>query len=256
MSETKLSKLLRRDRSVIILGIALILALSWGYIIWLTAEMDASASEMVMPSAATWSLSYGLMIFVMWVVMMAAMMTPSAAPMIITYAKMSRRHFVKDDPVGPAGLFALAYLAVWSVFSLAATLAQWGLHEMSYLSPIMSTTDKYIGGAIIIAAGVFQWTPLKRACLNRCRAPIGFFMTEWLDGARGAFIMGIKHGAYCVGCCWVLMAVLFVTGVMNLLWVAVLAVFVLVEKVAPYGERIGIASGVALAAAGVWMMVA
>jgi predicted metal-binding membrane protein len=134
-------------------------------------------------------------------------------------------------------------------------MAQWGLHEVSYFSSIMSTTDKYIGGVIFIAAGVFQWTPLKRTCLHRCRVPIGFFMTEWQDGASGALIMGIKHGAYCVGCCWALMAVLFVTGVMNLLWMVALAVFVLVEKVAPYGEQIGIASGVALAAAGVWMIV-
>lgn len=254
MIETKLSNLLRRDRSIVILGIALILALSWGCIIWMATAMDTGTIDMVMPIPAPWSLLYAFMIFFMWAVMMAAMMIPSAAPMIITYAQMSRKRSGEKDPVGPAGLFAFAYLAVWGVFSLAATIAQWGLYEASYLSPMMSTTDKYVGGSILILAGVFQWTPFKRACLNRCRAPIGFFMTEWRDGALGAFAMGIKHGAYCLGCCWALMAILFVTGVMNLLWVAVLAIFVLVEKVVPYGERIGFTSGFVLVAVGVWMM--
>ncbi|TMP98954.1 MAG: DUF2182 domain-containing protein, partial [Verrucomicrobia bacterium] len=154
----------------------------------------------------------------------------------------------------PTGIFLLGYLAVWAVFSALAAVAQWILHSTALLSPMMVSTSPILGGALLVAAGVFQWTPLKNACLTHCRSPLSFLMTGWREGKLGAFVMGLKHGAYCAGCCWFLMALLFVAGVMNIWWVAIIAVFVLLEKVVPRGLFVGKVTGVFLAVWGVWMM--
>jgi predicted metal-binding membrane protein len=148
-------------------------------------------------------------------------------------------------------MFLLGYFVVWTLFSVVAVVAQWGLHAAALLSPTMVSTSSILGGVLLIAAGVFQWTPLKHACLNHCRSPLGFLMTEWREGKGGALVMGVKHGSYCVGCCWILMALLFAAGVMNLLWVAAIAAFVLTEKVLPRGDLVGRIAGGVLVLAGI-----
>ena len=155
----------------------------------------------------------------------------------------------------PWGLlfFLLGYLAVWTGFSALAAVAQWILHALALLSPMMVSTSPLLGGVLLLVAGVFQWTPLKSACLTHCRSPLSFLMTDWGEGKWGAFFMGLKHGAYCTGCCWFLMALLFVAGVMNVWWIAIIALFVLLEKVVPQGLFVGKVAGVLLVAWGVWM---
>jgi predicted metal-binding membrane protein len=148
-----------------------------------------------------------------------------------------------------------ASLAVWAAFSLVAALSQTGLQAAALLSPMMATTSPVLGGILLIGAGLVQWTPLKRACLSVCRSPLSFLMSGWREGRLGAFSMGIRHGGYCVGCCWALMALLFVAGVMNLVWVAAISVAVLVEKVLPYGEAVSRVAGVGLVAAGIALMI-
>ena len=255
---------LRRDRAVVLVGLSTIVVLSWTYLIYLAGDMSSMkamnmgdagmAMEMAMPAIQPWeALDYWLM-FVMWAVMMLAMMTPSAAPMVLTYTKISGRQGDDLKPVMGTAVFFFGYLLIWTVFSAAATLAQGGLHAATLLSPMMETTSPILGGIILIAAGVFQFTPLKQACLSHCRTPLGYFMTEWREGKWGALIMGVRHGAFCVGCCWLLMALLFVAGVMNLFWIAVLAAYVLFEKVLPHGHRISWAFGGLMIAWGVWLI--
>jgi predicted metal-binding membrane protein len=182
----------------------------------------------------------------MWAVMMAAMMLPSAAPMILLFGTIARRRQTTVDSPADAGVFGVGYVVVWAAFSLVAVALQFGLEQAALLSPMMSTTSRALAGAVLIGAGVYQWTPLKQDCLRRCRSPLDFLMTEWREGRRGAFVMGLRHGGYCLGCCWVLMLLLFVGCIMNIAWVAGIAVFVLVEKLAPAGHWIGRGAGVAL----------
>jgi predicted metal-binding membrane protein len=160
----------------------------------------------------------------------------------------------KKQPFVPTAVFLMGYVLIWSAFALVATLAQWGLNAAALLSPLMATTSPFLGGGLLIAAGLFQWSRIKYACLNHCRTPLAFIMTEWREGPRGALEMGLRHGKYCLGCCWVLMALLFVLGVMNLLWIATLAGFVLVEKAAPAGHLIGRITGLLLVGWGVGMI--
>src|SRR5215210_877268 len=246
----------RRDRVVVLFGLALIAALCWVYISSLapdTSGMDMGV-EMTMPRMQAWGAADFGLTFGMWAVMMVAMMTPSAAPMILMFAGVNRRLRAQQASYVPTGVFLAGYLAVWAAFAVLATAAQWGLHDASLLSPMVATTSPVVGGVLLVAAGVYQWTPLKHACLSKCRSPLGFVLNEWREGGRGAFLMGLKHGGYCAGCCWSLMALLFVAGVMNLLWVAAIAGFVLIEKAAPGGDRLGRVAGMALAGWGVWMV--
>jgi predicted metal-binding membrane protein len=193
-----------------------------------------------------WTPGYLAVLVVMWAVMMAAMMLPSAAPMILLYGAIADRRKAKGDTAVGAGVFGFGYIVVWAGFSLIAVALQFGLDSLALLSPMMSTTSKWLAGSVLIAAGLYQWTPLKQACLRRCRSPLEFLTTEWRAGARGAFLMGLRHGTYCLGCCWLLMLLLFVGGIMNIAWIAGIAVFVLIEKVAPAGHWIGRAAGAAL----------
>jgi predicted metal-binding membrane protein len=163
---------------------------------------------------------------------------------------VNQRRQAANKPFVPVTIFLFGYLAVWTAFSAVATLAEWGLHQAAMLSTTMTATSTALNGGLLIAAGLFQWTPMKRACLKGCRSPLSFLMSEWRDGAAGAFVMGLRHGAYCVGCCWFLMALLFVAGVMNLLWVAVIALFVLAEKISPKGELLARITGIGLVIAG------
>jgi predicted metal-binding membrane protein len=255
---TRLEAVLRRDRAVILAGIATVTLAAWAYLVHLAREMGTMdrtgamgmAPDMVMPHLQSWDAVELLLLFVMWAVMMVAMMLPSAAPLVLMFARANRQKG-GSGVVGSAGILLLGYLLVWIGFSAVATLAQWRLHAAAVLSPTMASTSSILGGVLLVAAGVFQFTPLKRACLVRCRSPLHFLMSDWREGQLGAFVMGLKHGAYCVGCCWMLMALLFVAGVMNLFWVAAIAVFVLVEKVSPKGDLIGRFAGAALIVAGI-----
>ena len=245
----------RRQRLTIFACIAIVCALAWGYLVFLGQQMSSSAVEvsmmdMGMAMNASWGVTDTVFTFAMWTVMMVGMMTPSAAPVLMVFAASHvRRH---EGRVPPAVLaFGVGYIVVWAAFSLLATLAQWAMHEAALLSSTMATTSPYLAGAILIAAGVYQLTSLKRACLAHCQTPMGFLMSHWRDGTRGAFRMGLLHGRYCVGCCWVLMCVLFAVGVMNLLWVAALTAFILVEKLGYGGARLSHVGGIVLIIAGV-----
>jgi predicted metal-binding membrane protein len=236
---------LKRDRLSVLVGLLMISVLAWsyvGYLAWTMEPMDM-AMHMAMPHMQTWGrLDIGLL-FIMWTSMMVAMMVPSAAPMILMFATINRRRREQHHPFVPTAVFLGGYILVWTGFSLLATLAQWGLHTAALLSATMVSTSPILGGLLLLAAGIFQWTPVKSTCLRHCRSPLGFLTTEWREGTRGAFLMGLKHGSYCTGCCWILMALLFVAGVMNLLWVAAITAFILVEKLAPRGELIGRLAG-------------
>ena len=194
-------------------------------------------------------------LFAMWWLMMAGMMLPSAAPMTLTFATINARRRERGSPYVPTALFIAGYLLVWGAFSLAATAAQSALERAALMTPMMRTSSPLLGGLLFVAAGVYQLTPLKHACLHRCRSPLGFVLEHWRDGTGGALRMGAEHGAFCLGCCALLMTLLFVGGVMNLLWVAAIAVFVLLEKVVRGGETLSRAGGVLGIGFGAWMAI-
>jgi predicted metal-binding membrane protein len=211
--------------------------------------MDAMTG--VQPWAAT---EFGLRL-TMWAVMMIAMMVPTAAPMTLLYAGVVRKAAAQHSPLAPTFVFVSGYIAMWTIFSLAATIAQHALDQAALLSPMMVSTSAAFGAALLIAAGVYQFTPLKNACLRNCRAPAHFLSRYWRTGALGAFRMGLRLGAYCVGCCWILMGLLFVGGVMNLLWIAAIAIFILLEKTIPFGDVYGRFAGAAMILVGVLSLV-
>jgi predicted metal-binding membrane protein len=267
--EAFLPLILRRDRLPAFVGLIGVTVLAWLYLVWLARGMGemagagdmggmsgAGMSSMAMPALGAWSASYAVLMFLMWSVMMVGMMLPSAAPMILLYDRVRERQEAKGASLASTGVFALGYLAAWALFSLGAIAAQWGLERAALLSPMMVSASPWLGGGLLILAGIYQWTPLKNACLVHCRSPITFLAHHWRPGRVGAFRMGLHHGLYCIGCCWVLMALLFVFGVMNLLWIAALAVFVLLEKVLPRGDLVGRASGGLMIAAGLLLIVA
>jgi predicted metal-binding membrane protein len=247
--------ILRRERLIVGGCLAAMVVLAWIYLLHTKMTMpDMNMPGMVMVDLHEWGGADVFLLFVMWAVMMVAMMVPSAAPMILSFVTVNQRRQAAARPLAPVSIFILGYLAVWTAFSALTTLAEWGLHQAALLSTTMTATSPALNGGLLIAAGIFQWTPVKRTCLTGCRSPLSFLMSEWRDGTAGAFLMGLRHGAYCVGCCWFLMALLFVAGVMNLLWVAVIALFVLAEKIVPKGELLARVAGVALVIAGAAMM--
>ena len=253
---TAIERAVKRDRVIVMTSLVVLAAAAWGYtgyLAWKMEDMDMGM-EMSMPQMQTWTLVDLVLLFVMWTVMMVAMMVPSAAPMVLMFANVQRQRQKQQRPFVPTSIFLLGYLIVWTAFSLIATLAQWGLHSAALLSPMMISTSSLFGGVLLMIAGLFQWTPLKHTCLKHCRSPLGFFTAEWREGTRGALVMGLKHGSYCTGCCWALMALLFVAGVMNLFWVAIIAVFVLIEKIIPKGHWVSKASGLVLIGWGIWMI--
>ena len=257
-----IERAVRRDRTAVVAGVLGLAALAWAHLLGM-APHDAGRGAgmqgdmgMAMPHLQPWGGADLALLVAMWAVMMVAMMLPSAAPLVLLFATMARRRRERQSPAAPTSALAAGYLLTWTAFSVAAGLAQWGLHRTALLSPAMASTSPTLGGLLLIGAGVYQWTPLKGRCLAECRSPLGFLTREWREGTRGALVMGARHGAFCVGCCWVLMALLFVAGVMNLLWVAAVAAFVLVEKVAPAGARLGRLAGVLLVAWGGWVLAA
>jgi predicted metal-binding membrane protein len=242
-----LEGLLRRDRAVVIAALCAAVILSWLYLLAGAGMESHEMDGMTMPMMRSeWSPAYFALMVAMWAVMMAAMMLPSAAPMILLHATISRRRQEQNGTIAATGLFVLGYLAVWAAFSLAASALQWALASAMLLSPMMETSSKTVGALLLVAAGIYQWTPLKHSCLRRCRSPLDFVLAYWREGGWGSFAMGLRHGAFCLGCCGALMLLLFVGGLMNLAWIAGLAAFVLIEKAAPRGDWIGRFVGVGL----------
>jgi predicted metal-binding membrane protein len=228
-----LTRWLKRDHLLISLGLLGLVALVWLDLVRRAGVLSLGTlgHGMAMPRAAPWGIADVTTTASMWAVMMAAMMLPSAAPMLLLFSTVSRKRGAQGTPVIPTGIFLLGYLLVWGGFSLLATLAQWGLHTLMVLSPGLAIANPRVGGLILLGAGVYQFAPLKKTCLIWCQSPLDFLLTSWREGAGGALRMGIGHGGYCLGCCWVLMALLFVGGVMNLTWIALIAGFVLLERV-------------------------
>jgi predicted metal-binding membrane protein len=245
------------DRLAVWGGLALITIISWIYLLRMPmpAGMDMAGMpgmKMAISEPHRWMLGDAVTAFVMWTVMMVAMMVPSASPMVTMYARAVR---ARGAHAGlKIAMFVGGYIVAWTIFSAAATAIQLVLQSSALVSGNLAVTP-VVGGVILIVAGLYQVTPLKQVCLRHCRSPLGFFMTEWREGAAGAFTMGLKHGTFCVGCCWMLMALLFAAGVMNLLWVALIAIFVLLEKVLPWDRLIANAAAVALIGTGLWLAV-
>jgi predicted metal-binding membrane protein len=248
----------RRDRAVILLALCGVTAIAWVYL-WLVAqdmeEMAGDMADMAMPLTDAWTASVFALTFAMWWVMMLGMMLPSAAPMILTFATLNRNRRAKGETFVPTTVFLLGYLIAWGAFSAVATVAQWALDGFVLLTPMLAIGSYLFGGGLLIAAGLYQFSPLKQACLRACRSPFAFLLNHWHEGWMGALRMGLAHGAYCLGCCAVLMALLFLAGAMNLLWVAALAGFVFAEKLLPGGVWIGRAGGVAMLGFGVVLLV-
>lgn len=245
---------IRRDRLIVAAGLLTLAGLAWAYIARLAAQMPAHHG-MAMSQARPWDVGETAGLAIMWIVMMVAMMIPSAAPVILLFAGVSRRRRVQGVPATPVSVFVLGYLLAWSGYAVLAALTQSALHSAALISPMMASSSPLLGGGLLILAGLYQWMPAKGACLSHCRSPLGFISTEWREGVSGALAMGFRHGSYCVGCCWALMGLLFVAGVMNLLWVVAIAGFVLAEKVIPNGRLIGRITGVMLVGWGVWVVV-
>ena len=257
-----LESLLKRDRLIVLAALLALAAVAWidmareARAMTLTGVCHCAGMKMSGPDTEPWAVSTLVPLFLMWAEMMVAMMIPSAAPMLLTFALVQRKRREQELPFVSTGFFLLGYIVVWTGFSALAAVAQWILHAQALLSPMMVSTSPLLGGGLLITAGIFQWTPLKNVCLSHCRTPLSFLLADWREGARGALLMGLKHGAYCTACCWFLMALLFVAGVMNLWWIAIISVLVLVEKLAPRGLLFGKFAGVLLGAWGVWMIVA
>jgi predicted metal-binding membrane protein len=257
-SVNTLENILKKDRFLVLSGLFVIGLLSWLYIIYLYRQMvvmDMNALLFAMPMTPQWTWTDFVLLFLMWFVMMIAMMIPAVTPLILIFALINRQRQQQQSPFVPAGYLLSGYFLVWAGFSLVATCLQWLLQQISLLNPEMETTSKILGAIILISAGVFQFTPLKHKCLNHCRTPIHFIHSNWKEGKKGALIMGAENGMYCLGCCWILMILLFVSGIMNLLWIALIALFVLIEKVLPAAKLISFIAGVVLIGYGIVILV-
>ncbi|MEO8418115.1 MAG: DUF2182 domain-containing protein [Methylophilaceae bacterium] len=264
-----LEVVLRRDRYIVAAALAVVTSLAWGYILWLAANMEMAGSDMggmhmahddmaaiMVTPFRPWTVADFAFVLTMWGVMMVGMMIPSAAPVILLYARVGRQATMRGQPFAATAWFAAGYLLVWAGFSLAATCAQWLLERALLLTPMMTSASSMLGAILLIAIGVYQWTPLKYACLVQCQAPLSFIQRHggFRPEAFASLQTGARHGAYCVGCCWALMALLFVGGVMNVLWIAGITIMVLLEKIIPAARLIPRVAGVAFITAGVWLL--
>jgi len=259
-----LEAVLRRDRMILVAALAGVVAIAWIWIVLgagtvmstlgMTRRSGMPGMAGMLMEPAAWTLGYAALMFAMWWVMMAAILLPSAAPILLLFARVNRAERAGNRPFVPTGIFAAGYLAAWGGFSTLATGLQWEFERLGLLSPMMMTTSFWLGGAILIAAGLWQLTPVKGVCLRHCRSPLSFLVQSWRPGRLGAFRMGLEHGTYCLGCCWFLMGLLFFGGIMNLFWIAGLAGFILLEKTIPMGHWLGRVAGIALAAWGAVML--
>ena len=265
---TALEAVLRRDRAIVLAALAIITAIAWADLAWLADDMGMGGMDMtgfrmipagrslMMPASEPWQpIEFGC-VFAMWVLMMIGMMTSSVAPMILIYARVGRQAATQDKPFAASGWFAAGYLLAWAGISLVATSLQWALERAALLTPTMESASNILGAIVLILAGLYQWTPLKEACLAYCQSPLIFIQQQggFRGDPGGALALGFRHGIYCIGCCWALMALLFVGGVMNLLWIAVLAILILLEKLTPFGRVVARIAGVGFIASGVWML--
>jgi predicted metal-binding membrane protein len=282
--DSALTAVLKRDRLVVVAALVTVIVLAWAYILAgggmgmsvlehaaMTGAPAGTAPDMPGMSAGqgaaggmddmddvgmaamapmAWTPGYAVLMFGMWWIMMMAMMLPSATPMILLFALINRKQREDGAPYVPTGIFAAGYLLVWGAFSVVAVTAQWGLERAGLMSSMLASTSVLLGAGLLLAAGVYQLTPLKHACLRHCRSPLLFIGHHWRAGNVGALRMGLEHGAFCTGCCWFLMALLFYGGIMNLYWIVGLAVFVLLEKTIPAGHWLGRITGALLIAWG------
>lgn len=255
----------RRDRNVVLLGLTAVILLAALYTLNMTRDLvpDTSFQQALdtftllcnIVVTETFSANAFMALFAMWAVMQVAMMSPSAVPMTLAFTKLDRYKNADRSPYFTTAVFFIGYLVVWALYSVFAALIQWQLNSWALLTPTGASASPYLAGVILIGAGLFQFSQLKQSCLNHCRSPLPYLMANWTDGAFGAFKMGFQHGIFCVGCCWVLMALLFVAGVMNLIWMAVITVFVLIEKVAPRGDLFGKFAGYLFLAWGGFLLI-
>ena len=261
-----LGKALRNDRFVAAAGLLGVAVLAWFYL-WIEAgrmgavsdsmgsmgEMHGSTEAMdgTGIAAEPWRVGSLALTFLMWSVMMVAMMLPSAMPAMVLYGSIVRKNRDAGSVLPSTWIFATGYLSIWTGFGLAAAILQAALDSSGLLTPMMSSASPLLTGGFLVLAGVYQWLPFKDASLQKCREPMTFFLMRWRAGAAGAFRMGAEHGLYCVGCCWALMLLLFTAGVMNLLWVALIAAYILGEKLFPKGRLIGRLAGAAICTVGV-----
>lgn len=254
----------RHDQLAALASLVGLAALAWVYLWWDAARMAemampgggmATAGAMDTPAASASRVEL-LLSFLMWSVMMVGMMLPSAAPAILLYGSMVAKHRKRRSALPAVWVFTAGYLAVWTGFSAVAVGLQALLEANALLNPMMASASRWLTGGLLVAAGIYQWLPVKQACLEKCRAPLPFFLFHWRPGLWGAFRMGAWHGTFCLGCCWALMLLLFTAGVMNLLWVALIAGFVILEKLLPDGAVAGRIAGAGLALAGGAIIVA
>ena len=249
------ARLPKRDAVAIAASLAGITVLAWLYLIKMARDMSGpDAVCMASMRIHAWTPGYFWMMFWMWAVMMVGMMVPSAAPMILMYAAVARKAQRQGTPIAPTGAFTTGYLFMWTAFSFLATAAQWQLDRAALLSPLLVARSPQVGAGLLMAAGVYQWLPVKDSCLSHCRSPFHFLSTHWRSGIAGAFRMGVNHGVFCIGCCWALMLLLFLGGVMNLVWIAAITLFVLLEKVLPLGDQGGKVTGLVMVLFGARML--
>jgi len=251
-----LESALRYDRAPTVVLLIVLPVVSWMWIVVMARDMYGpmtGASAWMM--TAVWDTRHLALLWAMWAVMMAAMMLPSASPMLLLYGGVARRSAAGATAPRQIYAFAAGYLVVWALFSLGATVLQRLLATLLVVSSMMEVTSPVAGGMLLLIAGVYQLTPIKQACLRTCQSPLGFLMSRWRPGVAGAFRMGVEHGALCVGCCWALMLLLFAGGVMNLAVIAALTALVAFEKLTPFGAQGARISGVLLIAGAIWMVV-
>jgi len=242
----RISKAARHQHLIVLAALGVVTALG----LWLTLR----TGDLLMSPSLAGNAHYVLFLFIMWWTMMLAMMLPSAAPAILTYGAMRQRFAEKGASAAPVGIFTLGYAAIWTGFSGAATALQFALHNLIPLTGMMAVTSAALGGVLLIAVGLYQMSPLKYACLRKCQSPLMFFARNWRKERFGAFRMGLSHGIYCLGCCWVLMGLLFYGGVMELAWIVGIALYVAVEKLIPAGNRLSRLAGILLVGWGFWTL--
>jgi len=250
------STLPRRDKLVILSAITGVTLLAWAYLFYLATHMSGMESGLSRKilHIQPWTITDGIFMFMMWAIMMVGMMLPSASPMVLLYAGMVRKAERQETPLAPTAAFVLGYLIMWTGFSVGATCVQWVLHQTALLSPMMMTKSHAVGAGLLFLAGGYQLTSWKNVCLDHCRSPMHFMADHWHPGLVGAVRMGIEHGAFCLGCCWAIMGLLFFGGVMNLLWIAGITLFVFLEKVAPMGKWGGRWAGIGMILAGMGVL--
>ena len=252
---SSIESLLRQDRRIAITALTGLIFVAWVYLVFMARGMDSAQRSLMMTPPDAWNLAVAIAVFAMWAIMMIGMMLPSAAPMILLYAAILRRRPEPPAVLGYTAVFLSGYIVTWTAFSAAATGLQWWFASLRLVSPMMTSTSEALNGGILVAAGIYQWLPFKTACLHHCRSPAEFIARHNRPGIAGAFYMGLHHGVYCIGCCWMLMLLLFVGGVMNLLWIALLAAFVLIEKLLPRGRQFGRIAGIVMLVAGIVLIV-